>query len=119
MKNGSKQPTITKKWRDAARLLIDRDGKTVEQIIKAIDWCQSDEFWRANILSMPTLRKQYDRLRQHAKRGRNSQQNATEQREYNGLMLNERTIADLERRNRFAAMDAELAANGTPAIEGR
>ncbi len=68
--NGSKRPTITKGWRDAARLLMTRDGRTEEQIHRAIDWCQDDAFWRANILSMPTLRKQYDRLRLAAQRGK-------------------------------------------------
>lgn len=67
-KNGSKRPTIGKGWRDAARLMIDRDGLTVDQIRKAIDWSQNDEFWRSNILSMPTLRKQFDRLRLAAQR---------------------------------------------------
>jgi hypothetical protein len=61
--NGSKRPTITKRWRDSARLLIDRDGRTPEQIRAAIDWCQSDEFWRSNVLSMPKLREKYDQLR--------------------------------------------------------
>jgi hypothetical protein len=61
--NGSKRPRITQKWRDEARLLIDLDGRSVEQIIRAIDWCQSDSFWRANVLSMPTLREKYDQLR--------------------------------------------------------
>lgn len=66
--NGVKRPAVTEKWRDAARLMLDRDGRTEEQVHAAIDWCQSDEFWRSNILSMPTLRKQYDRLRMQAKR---------------------------------------------------
>jgi hypothetical protein len=66
--NGSKRPTIGKKWRDAARLLMDADGRTEEQVHKAIDWCQEDEFWRGNVLSMPTLRKQFDQLRLAAKR---------------------------------------------------
>ncbi len=61
--NGSKRPTITKAWRDSARLLMDRDERTEENITRAIEWCQADEFWRGNVLSMPTLRKQYDRLR--------------------------------------------------------
>ena len=66
--NGSKPPTIGKTWRRSARLLIDKDHRTVEQIIAAIDWCQDDEFWRANILSMPTLREKYDKLRLAAQR---------------------------------------------------
>lgn len=68
--NGSKRPTITKAWRDSARLLLDRDGRTVEQVLTAIDWCQQDKFWRANVMSMPTLREQYDRLRLAAQRPR-------------------------------------------------
>lgn len=64
--NGSKRPSVTKEWRDAARLLIDRDGRTEDQIHAAIDWCQHDEFWLRNVMSMPALRKQYDRLRLQA-----------------------------------------------------
>lgn len=67
--NGSKRPTITKAWRDAARRLIDKDGRSVEQITRAIDWCQEDDFWRGNVMSMPKLREQYDRLRLAAQRG--------------------------------------------------
>ena len=66
--NGSKRPTITKKWRDAARLLMDKDGRTEQQIHTAIDWCQDSEFWRGNVMSLPTLRDQYDRLRLQATR---------------------------------------------------
>lgn len=61
--NGSKRPTIGKTWRDAARLMLDRDQRTELQIHAAIDWCQNDEFWRANVMSMPTLRQKYDQLR--------------------------------------------------------
>jgi hypothetical protein len=61
--NGSKRPVISRKWRDAARLLIDKDGRTEEQVSACIDWSQDDEFWRGNIMSMPTLREKYDRLR--------------------------------------------------------
>lgn len=72
--NGSKRPKITKTWQDAARLLIDRDGRTEEQIHRCIDWCQDDEFWRTNILSMPKLREKYDQLRLKAKEKRPQQQ---------------------------------------------
>lgn len=66
--NGSKRPTITDGWRTAARLLIDRDGRTVDQVLNAIDWCQNDDFWRTVILSMPKLRTRYDQLRLAAQR---------------------------------------------------
>lgn len=66
--NGSKRPTVTDKWRTEARLLLDKDGRTVEQVIRAIDWSQADPFWRGNVLSMPTLRAKYDQLRLAAQR---------------------------------------------------
>jgi hypothetical protein len=67
--NGGKTPARTKRNIDAARLLIDKDGRSVDQIAKAIRWCQADEFWRANILSMSKLREKYDQLRLAATRG--------------------------------------------------
>ena len=66
--NGSKRPPIGKKWRDAARLMIDRDHRTEQQVMAAIDWCQENEFWRSNILSMPKLREKYEQLRLQAGR---------------------------------------------------
>ena len=72
--NGAKRPTVTKGWRDAARLMLDRDGRTEPEVIGAIDWCQADEFWRANILSLPKLREKYDQLRLQAQRRNGSRQ---------------------------------------------
>lgn len=70
--NGSKRPTITVAWRKSARLMLDQDGHTEQQITAAIDWCQNDEFWRCNIMSMPKLRAKYDQLRLAAQRTRAS-----------------------------------------------
>jgi hypothetical protein len=67
-RNGGRKPSRTKKNIDAARLLLDRDGKTVEQVEAAIRWSQGDEFWRSNILSMSKLREKYETLRLQAKR---------------------------------------------------
>jgi hypothetical protein len=64
--DGSKRPTITKAWRDAARLMLDKDGRTEAEAAQAIDWCQAHHFWRSNILSMPKLREKYDQLRKVA-----------------------------------------------------
>jgi hypothetical protein len=66
--NGTPRPEISKRWRDAARLMLDKEGRTEEQVHAAIDWCQSDGFWKANILSMPKLREKYDQLRLAAQR---------------------------------------------------
>jgi hypothetical protein len=66
--NGSKRPRVTKKWREEARLLLDVDKRTEEQVHKAIDWCQTNAFWRSNVMSMRTLREKYDQLRLSAER---------------------------------------------------
>lgn len=65
-RNGSKRPKITQGWRDAARRMIDIDGRDPVKAEALIRWCQADEFWRGNILSMPKFRAQYDRLRLRA-----------------------------------------------------
>jgi hypothetical protein len=69
-----KRPNIGKGWHDAARLMIDRDGRTEEKIHVAIDWCQDDDFWRSVVLSMPKLRKQYAQLQLKAKAQREKPQ---------------------------------------------
>ncbi|WP_031010695.1 hypothetical protein [Streptomyces sp. NRRL F-5727] len=68
VQNGSKRPSITKGWRDAARLMLDKDGRTEEAVHRAIDWCQDSDFWRSNVMSMPKLRDKYDTLRLQASR---------------------------------------------------
>ena len=65
--NGCKRPNITDRWRTAARLMIDSDGRTEKEIHGAIDWSQQHHFWHRNILSMEKLRAQYDRLLLDAK----------------------------------------------------
>ncbi|MEU4296425.1 hypothetical protein [Kitasatospora aureofaciens] len=64
--NGTKRPNITKRWRDAARLMIDADKVALSDVLGAIRWSQADEFWRSNILSMPKLRQKYPQLRLRA-----------------------------------------------------
>ena len=78
--NGAKRPAITGKWRDAARLMLDNDHRTEQEVHGAIDWCQGDEFWRGNVLSMPKLREKYDQLRLQAQRssGGNKRQQETD-----------------------------------------
>lgn len=66
--NGSKRPEVTDKWLNDMDKLNRIDGREWENITKAIQWCQNDSFWRANILSPAKLRKQYDSLRLQAQR---------------------------------------------------
>jgi len=67
--NGCKG-SITEKWRTAARLLIDKDGREPHEIRAVIDWATQDAFWQPNILSVPTLRDKYDQLRLGMQNGR-------------------------------------------------
>jgi hypothetical protein len=64
--NGSKPPNVTESWVKDIRLLIERDGRSVEQVKFIIDWCQNDSFWRSNILSPSKLRVKFDQLRLNA-----------------------------------------------------
>ena len=65
-----KRPNVTKSWRTSARLLIDRDGIAAADAIAAIGWSENDDFWRANILSVPKLREKYATLSLQAQRSR-------------------------------------------------
>jgi hypothetical protein len=63
---GSKRPSVTKTWRDEARLMLDNDGRPEENVHKAIDWCQDSGFWHSKVMSVPKLREKFDQLRLEA-----------------------------------------------------
>ena len=67
-KNGSRRPRVGKRWADAERLLLEADDRDPQEAERLIRWCQADEFWRANVLSMPKFRERYDQLRLQAQR---------------------------------------------------
>lgn len=58
------------KWSNDIRLMMDRDGRTEEQIAYLIDWCQNNDFWKSNILSPSKLREKFDQLVMQVKVGR-------------------------------------------------
>ncbi len=60
--NTSKPVTVTNRWRDSARLLLDRDGIEFDEAVRVLDWCQQDSFWMPNILSMPKFRDKFAQL---------------------------------------------------------
>lgn len=62
------RPTITKRWRDDARLMMDRDHVTLEDALAALAWAEADDFWRANILSVAKLRSKYTTMSLQAQR---------------------------------------------------
>lgn len=75
---GYERPTVTREWRCAARLLIDKDTApsedeqgnmyakkvTVDAMYRMIDWAMAHTFWglKGNIRSMPTFRRQFKKL---------------------------------------------------------
>lgn len=65
-----KQPDL-QKWSNDVRLMMERDKRTEEQIIYTIKWCQNNEFWRSNILSISKLREKFDQLIIQIKSDRN------------------------------------------------
>ena len=62
-RNGSKRPTVSKRWADEERRMLELDMRSPEEALSLIEWCQNDLFWKGNILSMPKFREKYDTLR--------------------------------------------------------
>jgi len=94
--DGSKRPEINKGWREAARLMLDKDRLTEKQIHDCIDWCQSHEFWSDKILSLPKLRMRFVQLRKQA---HNEQRRSTPNRgfvEHNGQRLKPNTADNFD-----------------------
>ncbi|SMY01305.1 hypothetical protein BSP239C_03211 [Brevibacterium sp. 239c] len=60
--NGFKKPSDTKANRDAARLLLGRDGISTERAREVAVWALADEFWRTNIRSFSKLRDKFETL---------------------------------------------------------
>lgn len=95
--NGSRRPQITSRWRDAARLLIDRDSRAADEVHRAIDWCQDDEFWRTNILSMPKFREKFDQMRLQAGRRRTGARMTNDERVAQALAVGDELQAQYDR----------------------
>lgn len=56
-----REPNI-ESWANDVRLMRERDGRTDEEIRSLFEWANSHYFWKTNILSPATLRKQWDKL---------------------------------------------------------
>ena len=69
-----KRPNVSKRWADAERLLVEKDGRRPEEAERLIRWTQNDEFWRGNVLSMPKFREKYGQLYQAAVKDANKRQ---------------------------------------------
>ncbi len=70
-KPDAKVPATLDGWANTARLMVEVDKRAPARIIEVIEWCQKNEFWRSNILSMGKLREQFDQLELQMQRGGN------------------------------------------------
>ena len=61
LNNGKRERTINRWAADIDKLMI-IDGQTSGKVEAVIRWSQSDSFWKGNVLSGATLRKQWDKL---------------------------------------------------------
>lgn len=61
-----KRPNRTKANINAARLMLDKDERTLEQINWIMDWVTSNSFWTPNIRSAAKLRDKFDQLKGQA-----------------------------------------------------
>ena len=103
--NPEAKPTTPKQlqnWANDVRLMVERDGRTIEQIRDVLEWSQQDDFWHVNILSMGKLREKYDQLliksRQPVKIGIQNGRKSNEP-DYSGSDEWRFKMEEMERRN--------------------
>lgn len=56
---------VDDKWLLAAEQLMRIDKYTPQEIARVIEWATQDAFWRANVRTMPALRKKFTQLCLH------------------------------------------------------
>jgi uncharacterized protein (DUF488 family) len=57
----AKEPKFDK-WANTIRLMREQDKRTHKQIQDVFLWANRDPFWKANVMSPDSLRKQLDKL---------------------------------------------------------
>lgn len=65
---GHKEPNLNR-WANTIRLMRERDGRTLSEIIDLWQWANKNSFWCSNILSPDKLRAKWDQLTLQQKRG--------------------------------------------------
>lgn len=58
-------------WVDDARLMMENDKRTIEEIKEVFEFLKIDAFWSGNVLSIKTLRKQFEKLLIKSRNGNN------------------------------------------------
>lgn len=67
-------PRVGARWEQQARLMLDADGHTVDDVRAVMAWVSASAFWAPNVLSVPKLREKWPTLVGQARRdmGRSS-----------------------------------------------
>jgi len=63
VENGCRKPTISDRWRNDMRLLLDKDQVPFDVAKVVLEWSQQDSFWKPNIHSPSKFRIQFDALK--------------------------------------------------------
>lgn len=58
-----------KNWAIEAKLMVEKEKKTIERIKEVMEWSQNSPFWRTNVLSMGKLREKWNTLTIQMKSG--------------------------------------------------
>lgn len=66
--NGAQRPRVSQRWIQTLDRMIRIDGRSSEQIDRAIRWATSHDFWASNVLSPDALRRHFDRMALQARR---------------------------------------------------
>jgi hypothetical protein len=61
-RNSEHKPPDLQKWSNEIDLMIRVDKREPKAMRRLMDWCQNNEFWQNNILSIKKFRAQYDQL---------------------------------------------------------
>lgn len=97
-KPDARVPESLDSWADTFRLMVERDGRSCQQIAAVIDWCQNNDFWRANILSASKLREKFDQLELQMQRPARADPQERIPRGFAGLIQMREEIEERERK---------------------
>lgn len=67
-----KRPSVGARWHQQARLMLDADGRSVDEVRALMAWVTASSFWSPNILSVPKLREKWPTLIGQAQRDSSS-----------------------------------------------
>lgn len=65
--NNEIDPPVFQNWANDIRLMIEKDKRSIDDVMRMIAFSQKDKFWQNNILSPAKLRKQFITLKAQAK----------------------------------------------------